>query len=437
MNQKGTSTINHQTTPTSLYIIYYFIVYQMPDTEINNGNDTLGPTDGKKEDRECRMYCIWKAFCKFYWENEFLALVLLSILLAYAYPPLGGRYLAPHITATWIAVFVIFLLSGISLKSEELSKAFQRLKFNVFVQIFNFFVVSSLTFGFSRLMIHAGAIDKSLADGMVISTSVSITVNMVIVLTKSSGGDEAAAIFNAAFGNIVGVFLSPALVLMYLNINIDGNGAADLGQVFYKLSLRMILPIAIGQIIHKYNPPTVDFVKKNKKHFKHVQEYCLVFIVYTTFCRQFLKKDSDDTPVGDIFIMIAFIFLLLIASMTLAWYGLKLLFPNDPRLRVMGLFGCTHKSVAVGIPLINAIYENSPLVGYYTLPLLIWHPMQLVIGSFLAPKLANFVEREEDRLKPPSDLHLETNDENEEEKEERVKFPIQQETLDDDLNEKV
>lgn len=405
----------------------------MSESEIKNGNETLVSNDVKEEEQESRIICFWKAFCKFYWDNEFLALVLLSILLAYAYPPLGGRYLAPHITATWIAVFLIFLLSGISLKSEELSKAFQRLKFNAFVQIFNFFVVSSLTFGFSRLMIHAGAIDKSLADGMVISTSVSITVNMVIVLTKSSGGDEAAAIFNAAFGNIVGVFLSPALVLMYLNINIDGNGTADLGQVFYKLSLRMILPIAIGQIIHKFYSPAVNFVKENKRHFKHLQEYCLVFIVYTTFCRQFLKKESDETPVGDIFIMIAFVFLLLITSMVLAWYGLKLLFPNDPRLRVMGLFGCTHKSVAVGIPLINAIYEKSPLVGYYTLPLLIWHPMQLVIGSFLAPRLATFVEQEEDRLKPtPSDLNLETNDE-----EEKVKFPIQQETTDENLNEEV
>jgi hypothetical protein len=37
-------------------------------------------------------------------------------------------------------------------------------------------------------------------------------------------------------------------------------------------------------------------------------------------------------------------------------------------------------------------------VGLYTLPLLIWHPMQLVIGTFLAPKLAKFVEREHERL---------------------------------------
>ena len=59
---------------------------------------------------------------------------------------------------------------------------------------------------------------------------------------------------------------------------------------------------------------------------------------------------------------------------------------------------CHEKSVAMGIPMLNAIFESNPNVGLYTLPLLIWHPMQLVIGSFLAPRIANWVEREENRL---------------------------------------
>jgi sodium/bile acid cotransporter 7 len=50
----------------------------------------------------------------------------------------------------------------------------------------------------------------------------------------------------------------------------------------------------------------------------------------------------------------------------------------------MDLFGGTHKTVAIGVPLINAIYEGSPYIGVYTLPLLIWHPMQLVVGTLLA-----------------------------------------------------
>lgn len=82
----------------------------------------------------------------------------------------------------------------------------------------------------------------------------------------------------------------------------------------------------------------------------------------------------------------------------LAWHLLKFLFKNEPKLRVMGLFGCTQKTIALGIPLILAIFGNSDNVGMYTLPVLIWHPMQLVVGSTLAPRLRKFVASETERL---------------------------------------
>ena len=45
----------------------------------------------------------------------------------------------------------------------------------------------------------------------------------------------------------------------------------------------------------------------------------------------------------------------------------------------------------MGVPLIGAIYPGR---GLYLLPLLVWHPAQLVVGSFLAPKLAAWVDRQ-------------------------------------------
>jgi len=340
---------------------------------------------------------VWNRLCKFYKDNSFLILILCAILLARAYPPLGADYLQPKITATWIAVMFIFVLAGLGLKTSEFSKAFQRLRFNIFVQVFNFGVVSAIVFGLSRFLIHVNALSKGLGDGMVICASLPLTINMVLVLTKSSGGDEASAVFNAAFGNLVGVFLSPALILAYLGVE----GSVNLAKVFTKLALRVVLPIAIGQILQKFVPPVVEFVKVHKPKFKKLQEYALIFIVYTVFCRQFQNDDDgvgNQVEVGDIFIMIALQFVLLCSFMVLAWHSLKLIFHNEPKLRVMGLFGCTHKTVAMGVPLINAIYEDNPNVGLYTLPLLVWHPMQLVIGSAIAPKLAEFVKREEERL---------------------------------------
>jgi sodium/bile acid cotransporter 7 len=354
------------------------------------------PAVDKEDDEPAEdVGCCRRSFTRlmaFYWTNEFLILIVVAILLARAYPPLGADYLQPDITATWLAVCFIFLMAGLGLKTEEFSKAFQRIWFNLFVQCFNFFVVSSTVYGASRLLAVTDVLSQDLADGMVVAASLPMTINMVLVLTKSAGGEEAAAIFNAAAGNMVGVFLSPVLILGYLGVT----GDIDLLEVFYKLALRVVVPVIVGQLLQKNSKTVVDFVKAHKSEFKMAQQYCLVFIVYTVFCRTF--EDGSDSSIGDIFLMILFQFIFLTTLMVVAWFSLKLVFPNQPKLRVMGLFGCTHKTVAMGVPLINAIYESDPAVGLYTLPLLIWHPMQLVIGTFLAPKLANFVKREHERL---------------------------------------
>ena len=306
-----------------------------------------GGTDGDEADAEtgtspekakpCHKRA-WKRWRKVYAANSFLILVVCAILLALAYPPLGAIYLAPQITATWIAVVFIFVLAGLGLRTSELSKAFSNIWFNTVVQCFNFFVVSSVVFGVSRFLISVGALERGLGDGMVIGTSVPMTINMVLVLTKSSGGDEASAVFNAAFGNLVGVFLTPVLILGYLGVS----GDIDLGSVFYKLGLRVFLPIAVGQVLQRFSKTIVSFVKKYKKYFKQAQEYCLVFIIYTVFCRTFLE--GSEAKAADIFIMIAIQFVLLCSFMVLAWFLMMLLFRRQPKLRVMGFYGVSKYS---------------------------------------------------------------------------------------------
>jgi sodium/bile acid cotransporter 7 len=368
---------------------YGAIEVDIKDTSVVIKEDK-GEEEPTPEVGTCRRITTW--WIDFYWVNEFLILIVVAILLAKAYPPLGADYLQPDITATWLAVCFIFLMAGVGLKTEEFSKAFQRIWFNLFVQCFNFFVVSSTIYGASRLLAETNVLSQDLADGMVVAASLPMTINMVLVLTKAGGGEDAAAIFNAAAGNMIGVFLSPVLILGYLGVT----GDIDLVEVFYKLALRVVLPVIVGQLLQKFSKTVVDFVKAHKSKFKLAQQYCLVFIVYTVFCRTFEK--GSDSSIGDIFLMILFQFIFLVTLMVAAWFALKLVYRDEPKLRVMGLFGCTHKTVAMGVPLINAIYENNDAVGLYTLPLLIWHPMQLVIGTFLAPKLAAFVKREQERL---------------------------------------
>ncbi|KAL7574492.1 hypothetical protein ACA910_015854 [Epithemia clementina (nom. ined.)] len=380
----------------------------LEDGSDDNNNDDVDNDDGQNEDCEAvqdeepNKLSIGARTCQFYLSNEFLILVLAAIALARAYPPLGADYLAPEITATWIAVCYIFVYAGLGLKTDEFSKACNQIWFNLFVQVYNFGFVSAVVYAGTRGLVAANILSQDLADGMVVTACLPMAINLILVLTEAAGGDESLAIINAAAGNMIGVFLSPLLILGYLGVT----GDIQLTDVFYKLALRVVLPVAVGQVMQKTMPKVAAFYKKYKLYFKKGQEYALVFIVYTVFCTTF--EGGSSSSIGDVFAMIAFVFLFLIGFMAIAWAALAILFKDHPEMRVMGLFGCSQKTVAMGVPLINAFYEGDSNIGLYTLPLLIWHPMQLIVGTFLAPRLVKFVEHEKIRLLRQQEADLST-----------------------------
>jgi sodium/bile acid cotransporter 7 len=181
----------------------------VPTDQKQDDKDEDQQEKGKKEKKEetveekegkSRLQRVLRGIFAFYVGNQFPLHIMLAILLAWAYPPLGAEYLKPEITATWIAVAIIFFLSGMGIKSEEFSKAFQRYYFNGFVQGFNFGVVSICVFAVSRLLTVAHMLDANLADGMVICACLPMAINVVIVLSALTGADEAAAVFNSALG---------------------------------------------------------------------------------------------------------------------------------------------------------------------------------------------------------------------------------------------
>ena len=219
----------------------------------------------------------WKYVKSIYRQNEVFVLMVLAIALAKAYPPLGAVYLYPDITSTWIAVVFIFILAGLGLRSDQFTKAFQQFKFNLFVQMFSFFVISLYVFGVTRALIHSNAVEESLANGMVICACLPMTISSVIVLTKASGGDEATAVFNSAFGSMLSVFLSPALILAYLGgVSHTTGKSINVLEVCNKLVFRVVMPVVLGQILQKKSQWAIEFVAKYQRFFRSAQIYSVV-----------------------------------------------------------------------------------------------------------------------------------------------------------------
>ena len=322
----------------------------------------------------------------FYSSNSFVLNVIVVICVARAAPWIGAEHLAPQITASQISVGVIFFFTGLGLKTRELIKALANYRFNAFVQLFNLGVLPVGIWCVSSLLRSMNALSRGLANGIVVCASLPMTVNMVIVLTKSAGGDEAAAVFNSACGNLLGVFVTPGWVVALLG----KSSSVDFVAVLLKLSRRVLGPLFVGQLAQYHLPKVAAWAKKHKPRLKKLQEGLLTFIVYCAFCNQF--KNGESARASDVLVMVVVQCALLGVCMGLAWFALGVAgFP--PALRVMGLFGCTHKTVAMGVPLIDAIYGDDSNKGLYLLPLLVWHPTQLIVGSFLANPLSKWIAK--------------------------------------------
>ena len=240
---------------------------------------------------------------------------------------------------------LIAVLAGMGLRTDEFAKATQRVFFNGFVQCYSFFFISSMVYALSRFLVSSDLVVQPLADGMVICACLPATINMVAVLTRIAGGDEAAAIFNCAFGNFLGIFLSPTLILAYLGMS----GDLNIGSLFFKLAIRVLTPILLGQTIQRNSKAVMRFVRKYRPYFKKGQQYLLVYIVYCVMCRTFKTKEEEGaaSELSSIFVMIGLQFVLLVSFMVTAWYVVDAFFPDQPSLRCMAIFGCTHKTVSL------------------------------------------------------------------------------------------
>lgn len=100
------------------------------------------------------------------------------------------------------------------------------------------------------------AIETSVLIGMLVTSCLPTTIASNVVMTRNAGGDDAAAIIEVVIGNVFGSFLSPGLIYILIPNRPEFQQWSpaqpnDLGEMYgnvaQKLSLTVILPLAVGQ----------------------------------------------------------------------------------------------------------------------------------------------------------------------------------------------
>ena len=191
-------------------------------------------------------------------------------------------------------------------------------------------------------------------------------------------------------GNIIGIFISPALLTFM--VGQSSNGGAYVG-VIKQLCYTVIAPLVVGQIFQKLLPKAVKWLQ-SKIQFGNVSNVMILLLVWSTFCETFYSKQTADAG-SIIVILIAmvitfFLFSALCLSLCFIPFIARALQIERPDAVAITICGAT-KTIALGIPVITVIYGSDPDVGLLVVPLITYHAVQCILGALMLPKLKAWV----------------------------------------------
>jgi sodium/bile acid cotransporter 7 len=332
------------------------------------------------------------AVLNFLYDNWFVVGVCVAIGLAAAWPQLGRShgYIQSQYTVKYGCVIVVFLLSGMGLKTEVLVQALQRPFLHTLVQSLSLGLTPFLGWGVGAVMLKT-PLNSSFSYGYMVACAMPTTVSTNVVFTKAANGNEACALINAVIGNIIGIFISPALLQLMVGRS-SGSSGAYVG-VILQLAYTVIIPLIVGQVIQKFLPKLVKWLQ-SKVSFGNISNVMILLLIWATFSDMFYSKVSADAG-SIISIMLAMV--LTFFAFSAICFGLCLIPLVSETLKLeradavaVTICGAT-KTLALGIPVISVVYGGDPDAGLLIVPLITYHAVQIILGSMMLPKMKAWV----------------------------------------------
>nr|XP_009502140.1 PREDICTED: sodium/bile acid cotransporter 7-like [Phalacrocorax carbo] len=142
-----------------------------------------------------------------------------------------------------------------------------------------------------------------------------------------------------------------------------------------------------------------DWLERKKPPFGAISSCVLLMIIYTTFCDTFANPNIDL----DKFSLIIIVFI--IFSVQMSFMFLTFLFSTrnnssfTPADTVAIIFCSTHKSLTLGIPMLKIVFAGYEHLSLISVPLLIYHPAQILLGSLLVPTIKSWMVSRQKALK--------------------------------------
>ncbi|MDR9864935.1 MULTISPECIES: bile acid:sodium symporter family protein [Pseudomonas] len=305
-------------------------------------------------------------------------LTLIGVVLLASFLPASGQVAVGFGWLTNIAIALLFFLHGAKLSRESIIAGAGHWRLHLLVFGLTFVLFPLLGLALKPLL--SPLIGDPLYMGMLYLCALPATVQSAIAFTSLARGNIPAAICSAAASSLFGIFLTPLLVTLLLNVHGDGGSTLD---AMLKISVQLLLPFIAGQIARRW---IGAWVGRNKNWLKFVDQGSILLVVYGAFSEAVNEGIWHQIPLfellGLVVVCCILLTLVLVASTLL---GKAFGFSQEDRITI--LFCGSKKSLATGVPMAQVLFAGST-IGVLILPLMLFHQIQLMVCAVLAQRYA-------------------------------------------------
>jgi sodium/bile acid cotransporter 7 len=308
--------------------------------------------------------------------DNFTLAIVGAVGLASLLPAGGAAADAVHV-ATILAIALLFFLHGARLSREAVLSGALHWRLHLLVLCSTFVLFPLL--GVAARYAFASVLPDSLLVGLLFLCLLPSTVQSSIAFTSIARGNVAAAVCSASLSNLIGIFLTPALVALLMNLK-GGVSPGAVGAII----LQLLLPFLAG---HFLRPWVGAFVARHRAAVGFVDRGSILLVVYLAFSEAVANGIWNVVGLGDLVKLLAVCAVLLaIVLATTTVVARQLGFERADEIAIV--FCGSKKSLASGVPMAGVLFPLAQ-VGMAVLPLMLFHQIQLLACAALARRYAS------------------------------------------------
>ncbi|MBV4517726.1 bile acid:sodium symporter family protein [Pseudomonas kurunegalensis] len=306
-------------------------------------------------------------------------LALLGVVLIATVLPCSGDGAVYFGWLTNLAIGLLFFLHGAKLSREAIIAGAGHWRLHLLVFSCTFVLFPLLGLAFKPLFVPL--VGNELYLGVLYLCALPATVQSAIAFTSLARGNVPAAICSAAASSLLGIFLTPLLVMLLLGASGDTGSGLD---AVLKITLQLLVPFVAGQIARRW---IGAWVKRNARWLKVVDQGSILLVVYTAFSEAVvtgLWHTVSPQHLAGLFAVCGILLAVVLFGTRLL--GKVLGFGLEDRITI--LFAGSKKSLATGVPMAQVLFVGSG-IGAMILPLMLFHQIQLMVCAVLAQRYAS------------------------------------------------